>query len=71
MQPRKNAAIHTIGTCTGTNTCTVTIGGGRTGTAGTMNAVPTVMEDECATTVVMHGQRQARVGTMRLKNELQ
>jgi hypothetical protein len=32
------------GTCTGTHTCTVTVEGrgGRTGTAGTMNAVPPI-----------------------------
>lgn len=68
MQPRKNAATHTIGTSTGTYTCTVIIGGcgGKTGATGTMNAVLTGMVDECAATVVVH--RQWQVGTT--KNEL-
>ena len=73
MQPQKNTVIRTTGTCTGPGTyTTVTVGGcgGRMGTTGTMNAVPTGMECECATTVVVHGQWRARVGTMRLKNEL-
>lgn len=43
--PQRNTGIHTTSVCTGTEKCTVTVGGrvgtAVTGTAGTTNAVPT------------------------------
>ncbi len=52
MQPRKNTGIHTTGVHTGVNTWT------DRDTAGTMTMVPTGMEDDWVTTVVVHEQWQ-------------
>ncbi len=57
MQPQKNTGIHTTGVYTGVN-LNIWIDWG---TVGTMMMVPTGVEDNWVTTVVVDGQWQ--VGT--------
>jgi hypothetical protein len=71
MRPRRNTGIRTTDVYTGTESCTVTVGGRVgttvTGTVGTVNAVLIGMEAGWAAALVAHWQRQRQVGTT--KNE--